>query len=54
MKQVQVFLEESDVEYLKKEGFKVASKIRKIVSDYVIYHKAKEDNPLQELMEDKE
>jgi hypothetical protein len=54
MKQVQLFLDEADVDYLKKEGFKVASKIRKIVSDYVLYHKAKEGNPLKELVEDKE
>lgn len=44
----------SDVEYLKAEGQRISTIIRKIVHDYVEYHKVKNLNPMKLLPEDTE
>jgi hypothetical protein len=44
----------TDVEFLRKEGYKIATKVRKIVSDYVAYAQAKSQHPLKEVQQDQE
>jgi hypothetical protein len=54
MKHYDIPLPLDDAEYLKEQGYKIATIVRKIVSDYVVYHRVKKENPIKELPCDEE